>query len=388
MLQRENNSFAIKFGRLFNSHGEFDDGYLLIRNGIIDGIYNKNYRNYDLLDYSGKIVVPGFIDIHTHGYYGIDAMDSSEASIHYWAGKIMEHGVTSFIPTGVSAPFDKIKNFLKKINNVMNNYNYNESRILGARLEGPYISINKKGAHNKNFIREINMEEINNIAGNYNNTLKIIDMAPELYQFDDAFSVLSRANIIVSAGHTDADFLTSFHAFKIGVGLITHFYNAMSPFNHRNPGMVGAGFLSKNVFIELICDLHHVSGEAIKILANQVGLSRLIMVTDSLSIGDSGKIYGVLGDMNIELKDSVAWISGTNTIAGSILTPDKALRNLVSIGIRPVNAIPSLTSIPANLLGLSDIGDIIPGKKADLCILDNNFNVDSTIIDGKILYSK
>lgn len=381
------NKIAIKFNKLFNSNGEYDNGYLLIKNGIIEGISDKNGHDYSIIDFSDKIVTPGFIDIHTHGYYGIDSMDSEEDDIHQWARKITEHGVTMFIPTGVSAPFDKMKKFLDKIGDATNNQKNNEAIIYGARLEGPYISLNKKGAHNPNFIRDIDINEIQELSNYYNNILKIIDIAPELRDFIDTFNILSKSNIIVSAGHTDSDFLTANNAFKIGVKLVTHFYNAMSPFNHRNPGMIGAGFLSENVFLELIADLHHVSKEAINILINNVGLSRIILMTDSLSIGDSGTTSGILGGLNIDLHDNVACIHGTDTIAGSILTPDKALKNLISIGIKPENIIPSMTSIPANLLGINNMGDILPGKLCNLCILDDNFNVNYTMIKGNIVYS-
>ena len=276
------NKKSIKFGKLINSHGLYNNGYLLIKNGIIQGIYDENNQDYDLIDYSGKIITPGFIDIHTHGYYGIDSMDSNENDIHYWAKRITENGVTSFIPTAVSAPFDGMKNFLDKIGNAMKTQKNNESRILGARFEGPYISINKKGAHNINFIRNINMNEINELSYNYNNILRIIDIAPELENFYQAFNTLAKSNIMVSAGHTDADFTTAYNSFKKGIKLVTHFYNAMSPFSHRDPGMVGAGFLSRNVFLELITDMHHVSREAIEVIINQVGLSRIILITDCI----------------------------------------------------------------------------------------------------------
>jgi N-acetylglucosamine-6-phosphate deacetylase len=388
MAFNDKNKIAIKFDKLFNSHGEYYNGYLLIKNGIIEGIYNKNKNNYTVLDYSDKIITPGFIDLHTHGYYGVDSMDSSEGEMHYWAGRITEHGVTTFIPTGVSSSFDKMKQFLNKMGSVMENQKDNEAIIYGARLEGPYISLNKKGAHNTNYIRGIDINEIQELSRDYNNILRIIDIAPELEGFNDAFNILTGSNIIVSAGHTDADFAIANNAFKLGVRLITHFYNAMSPFNHRNPGMVGAGFLSENIFLELISDLHHVSKEAIEILIDQVGLSRIILITDSLSIGSSGNDSGILGDLDIELKDNVAWIRGTDTIAGSILTPDKALKNLMSMGIKPENIIPSMTSIPANLLGINNTGDLLPGKAGNLCILDKDFNVNSTLINGNIVYEK
>ncbi len=387
MLHQAGNKKSIKFLKLINSHGSYDNGYLLIKNGIIQGIFKKNNPDYDLIDYSDMIITPGFIDIHTHGYYGVDSMDSGESDIHFWARKLTENGVTSFIPTGVSAPFNEMKNFLNKICSAMKKQDYNESRIIGARLEGPYISLNKKGAHNTNFVRNIDMNEINELSNNYNNVLRIIDIAPELENFNNAFSILENANIIVSAGHTDSDFGIASNAFKAGVKLVTHFYNAMSPFTHRSPGMVGAGFLSRNAFLELITDMHHVSREAIKVLINQVGLSRIILITDSLSIGNSGKNSGILGGLGIDLKDGVAWIHNTDTIAGSILNLNTALKNLLSMEIKIEDIIPSMTSIPADLLGINS-GDILPGKNADLCVLNHNFNIYSTIIEGKTVYMK
>jgi N-acetylglucosamine-6-phosphate deacetylase len=385
-MENLSTKIAIKFGVLVNSHGTYKNGFLIVEDGIIKGISKENIAGYDILDFSNKFIFPGFIDIHTHGYYGIDSMDSNEEEIHRWARKLTENGVTSFIPTGVSSSFENAKQFLTKIENAIHNQKNNEAVILGARIEGPYISLEKKGAHNQNFVRDINMEEIRELCTDYNSVLKIIDVAPELKNFEAAFNVLTIAGIIVSAGHTNADFSTANDMLSKGIKLITHFYNAMSPLDHRNAGMVGAGFLSKNIYLELIADLHHVSPEAIKILIKQVGMERTILITDSLSIGGSDKSSGVLGGMDIDINNDVAWIHNTHTIAGSILRLNEALKNIHNIGFDIGSIIPAMGFNQANLLGYRDLGDIITGRRANICVMDNNYNVCCTLINGEIVY--
>ena len=319
-------SLAIKFGKLIDSQGIVENKYLVIRNGVIEGIANSNTNAENEIDASGLILLPGFIDIHTHGYFGIDSMNSDVNDILEWSRKLTKNGVTSFIPTAVSETHENIIKFLNKIREAIQIQDTG-ARILGARLEGPYISDRKKGAHNPEYVRNINMEEIGEISSKYNDVLKIIDMAPELDLFQDAFNLLQGSGILVSAGHSNADYGQARDAFNMGVSLITHFYNAMTPLNHRNPGMAGAGLLSNNTVLELIGDLHHVSKPAIEIMINLKHMNNIAIITDSISLGGTSIKNGKMGGLGITIKDGVAWISDTETIAGSILTMDKALKN-------------------------------------------------------------
>lgn len=377
-------SLAIKFGKMIDSHGIVENKYLIIRNGFIEGITNSNTNSENEIDASELIILPGFIDIHTHGYFGIDSMNSDVNDILEWSRKLTEHGVTSFIPTGVSETHGNIIKFLNKIRKAMQ-IQSTGALILGARLEGPYISAHKKGAHNPRYVRNINMEEIGELSAKYNDVLKIIDMAPELDLFQDAFNLLQGSGIIVSAGHSNAGYEQARNAFNMGVSLITHFYNAMTPLNHRNPGMVGAGLLSNNTVLELIGDLHHVSEPAIEIMINMKHMNNIAIITDSISLGGTAIKNGEMGGLGITTNDGVAWIANTETIAGSILTMDKALKNLINMGIPIEDAIFSMGYVQSKLLGLKNVGSILPGYRADLCIVDREYNVKYTIVGGKIV---
>jgi len=378
-------NFSLKCQEIITERGSIKDGYINVTNGIIESITKTKESRFDSVPLEASKAVPGFIDIHTHGYFGIDSMASDEQGIHTWATRIAKHGVTGFVPTCVSADLNSMLLFFSKISHAKSNQRDTEARLLGSRSEGPYISRSKIGAHNPDYVRQISLEEIKTIVASGSSSPLIIDIAPELDNFTSALSLLETNGTIVSAGHTNCSFGVCNDAFKNGVRLVTHFYNAMSGCESRNPGMVTAGLLADNVFLEMIADLHHVSAEAINVVAKTRGWRSIIGITDSLSIGESGKTKGTLGGLDIVISDGVAWIAGTNTIAGSILTPDRGFKNLIKIGASILDATMVYSSNPARLLNLADRGDIAPGKRADLTFLDDDLNVVETMINGKII---
>ncbi len=381
------NKISIKCKELVTERGKLDDFFINVHNGIIRSITKTPDPDCNLLSVGeDSIVVPGFLDIHTHGYYGIDSMLSTEEDIHTWAKRIVEHGVTGFVPTSVSSDMESLLGFFKKIQQARSNQKSTEARILGERSEGPYISKTKNGAQNLKYVREISVHEIEEIAEMGQSTPTIIDMAPELDNFSLALSILESNGIIVSAGHTNCDYDTAAAAFTTGVRLVTHFYNAMSGCESRAPGMVTAGLLTDNVFLEIIPDLHHVSAQAIRVMVRSRGWKSMIGITDSLSIGESGKVDGSLGGLGITISNGVAMIANTSTIAGSILTPDKGFKNLVMTGATISDASMVYSGNPARLLGLTDRGDIQPGKRADLVFLDEKLNVVASMLEGNLVY--
>lgn len=378
------NSFSLSANKVVTSSGVIEDAFVNVSGETITGISKEPYFDR-IIDYSNQIVVPGFIDIHTHGYFGIDAVSSNETDVREWASAIARKGVTSFIPTCVSLPKDQLINFIKKIDRLMRSRKASESRIIGARSEGPFISMEKRGAHNPEFVRKISMDEVNEIIVSSNNALKIVDMAPELNLFNEAMSSFQSSGTMVSVGHSNADFATASLSLASGVRLMTHFYNAMTKLEHREPGMVGAGLLSRNAFLEIISDFHHVSRHAIQIVSKMRGWDHIIAVTDSLSIGGTEEVNSTLGGVEIEMHDGVVWIKGTKTIAGSVLTLEQAFRNLYGEGVSLSDCIKALSTNPASLMGLNDRGDIAAGKMADINILDRKLNVIKTIIGGNFL---
>ncbi|SMD31401.1 N-acetylglucosamine-6-phosphate deacetylase [Picrophilus oshimae] len=376
-------NYSLLAGIIPTPDGIYNDYYINISGSMIKSI--TRHPDYLLKDrLNAYIAMPGFIDIHTHGYYGIDAMESSYSDIHKWASMLAMHGVTSFIPACVSSPVDDIIKFIKKIGYAMSSQDVNEARIIGARSEGPYINVKKRGAHNPDFIRKIDKNEILSILNASNNTLKIIDIAPELDNFQEALSMFNSSGTIVSIGHSNADFNRASMAINSGAMLMTHFYNAMTAFNHRAPGMIDAGLLS-DVFLEVIPDMHHVSWESINIMLKIRGPKRIIAITDSLSIGGTDKYSGTLGGLGIDIKDGVAWISGTETIAGSVLTMERAFKNLYEHGINIDELAEMLSGNAARLLGMENYGMIWPGMIADINIVNENIDIVNTIINGNPL---
>ena len=372
--------FSISCKNIVTPAGIVEKPYININKDKIDSLSDKPvYSN--ILDHHNDIALPGFIDIHTHGYFGIDASTASSEEILYWAKMLGKNGVTSFIPTCVSLPLDQFFKFIDNVKNAMQHQSPGEARILGARSEGPYINISRKGAHNPEYIRDIDIDEINNIIKYSRGILRIIDIAPEIKNFDDAMQLFSSNGIIVSMGHTDANYITASNALLSGVRLMTHFYNAMTQFDHRNPGVVGAGLLSRNAYLEIISDFHHVSREAIEIMINNVDYNHVIEITDSLSIGGTPNNEAKLGGLNIIIKDGVAWIKDTNTIAGSILEMKQAYKNLRELGITANNISKLLSYNQAQLLGLNT-GNISPGRVADLCFMDDAGMVTDAMVSG------
>lgn len=377
-------SFSLLANKVVTSSGVIENAFVNVSGETITGISKEPYSN-KIMDYSDQIVVPGFIDIHTHGYFGIDAVSSNETDMRKWASAIAKKGVTSFIPTCASLPKDQLINFIRKIEKLMGSRKPFESRIIGARSEGPFISMEKKGAHNPEYVRKISMDEVNEIIMSSNNVLKIIDMAPELELFNQAMSRFQSSGTLIAVGHSNADFATASLSLACGARLMTHFFNAMTQFGHREPGMVGAGLLSQNAFLEIISDFHHVSMYAIQLMSKIRGWDRIIAVTDSLSIGGTEMENSKLSGIDIEVHGGVAWIKDTNTIAGSVLTLEKAFKNLNGLGVSLSDCIKALSTNPASLLGFNDRGDIVAGKIADLNVLDRKLNVIKTIIGGNFI---
>ncbi len=379
-------SYSISAGKIHTGNGSQDDAYLTV-DGESIGSVGKNPEQraeYDLSDY---ILLPAYSDIHTHGYFGIDAYFGEKEQIEEWGEKLFATGVSSFVPSLVSLPLDSILEQFRKYNSIIHNQRRG-AKVLGIRCEGPYLSKEKRGAHNIDYLRTPDLDEIEELFRKGQGILKIIDIAPETGDFAEIVRIASKYGIRVSAGHSNATYKQSTDAFESGASIVTHFYNAMSNLTHSDSGMVGAGLLNTKVPLEIIADFHHVPPESIRIIDRMRGMGRIVLISDSLPIGGSTGGNFSIGGLEIIEKDGVAWIKGTDTIAGSVLTMDRAVQNLSGMGLPLGSLAHAAGTIQAEILGLEHKGTLEPGKSANMVVLDRKLKVAALINEGRVVFDR
>ncbi len=375
--------------RIITPFEEIYPGTVEIENGVIKKVYRG--KNPDGEDLEGKIISPGFIDIHTHGIGGLDvtysAMNGSEQEVEEalikMSEKYMTHGVTLFLPTTVTAAHEVLLVASKSIKNTIN---YQKDQLTGAKigglhLEGPYISKEKKGAQNAEFIRPPSIQELKEYWEVSGGNIKTITIAPEVEGALEFIQYARNLGIYISLGHTNATYEEAKAAIYSGANRASHLYNAMRPINHREPGVIIAALESPQVYLELICDLIHISPTIIHFTIKHAGIERIVTITDSIIATDFPDGKYSLGGLEVIVKGGVCRLKD-GTLAGSTLTMDKALRNLVEIGVPLKDAIRTMTYNPANAIGIRKVGAILPGYLADLAILDESLHVDSVYING------
>ena len=379
-------SYTISAGEIHTGKSSLDNAILSV-DGEFIGSMGKNPDHRADYDLSGYILLPAYSDIHTHGYFGIDAFFGGKEEIEEWGEKLYATGVSSFVPSLVSLPLDSLLEQFRKYSSIIHNQGKG-AKILGIRCEGPYLSKEKRGAHNIDYLRVPELEEIEELFRKGKGILRIIDIAPETGDFAEIVRIASKYGMKISAGHSNATYKQSTEAFDSGASIVTHFYNAMSTLTHSDSGMVGAGLLNTSVPLELIADFHHVPAESIRIIDRMRGMGRAVLISDSLPIGGSPGGNFSIGGLEIIEKDGVAWIKGTDTIAGSVLTMDRAVQNLAGMGF-PVGQLAHASArIQAEILGLEHMGTLEPGKAANIAVLDRKLKVVAMIHNGQVVLDR
>ncbi len=359
-------------GRIYSNNSEIEERTIEIEDGIITSVNNQ--RNKDVIDLSDRIIIPSFVDIHTHGIKGIDSYDASVNDYTEWSKILLEHGVQYFVPTIVSAPLERIIQFLTNLREAMQR---GVEGIIGGRLEGPLISPVRKGAHEIRYLKTPDIFPTSKILDEFGDIIRIIDFAPELrgsIQMVKEFS----GRVIFSMGHTDCKYDECMDAYKNGSHHVTHLFNAMRPFHHREVGLIGLSFLKQNIDVEIIIDLVHLSRETIDIILKFKNEDNIIAITDSISATLMPDGRYKLGSLDVEMKEGVCKISGTDTIAGSTVTMDEEFKRLVSIGYKPETVIKFFTFNPSRVIGINH-GAIEKGYDGKLTILDKALNVKGII---------
>ena len=350
---------------------ELVPGDVEVDNGLIASV------GLDSPDGSG-IAVPGFIDIHTHGYLGVDFSRDDPEAIRAASAGLVSTGVTSFRPTLMSLPEESTAAALARIA-AADSYG---SRILDAHLEGPFLSPEHPGAHSIDHLVEPEPELIERLV--VRGRIGHITIAPELDGALELIPWLVEQGIVVSIGHSDATAETAHNAFDLGASALTHVFNAVRPFRHRDPGPVGAALSREDVFVEMILDWVHLSAEAAMVAVRAAG-PRLIAITDGMEAAGLGDGTYHLGDREVVVRDGEARLAD-GTIASSVLTMDAAFRNLLELGLDLAAAVRATSTAPARLVGRPGLGSLTPGTVADVTVLDDDHRITMTLVDGDVRF--
>ncbi|WBU36765.1 N-acetylglucosamine-6-phosphate deacetylase [Homoserinibacter sp. YIM 151385] len=328
----------------------------------------------ELVDARDRILVPGFIDLHGHGGGGA-RYDAGGEELERALAAHRRHGTTRQVVSLVANPLPALHDSLAGIAALA----ARDPLVLGAHLEGPYLSPGKPGAHEPAFLRRPSGAEIDELLDAAQGTLRQITIAPELPGGLDAIAQLAAAGVAVAIGHTDADADMTRTAFDAGATLLTHAFNAMNGIHHRAPGPVAAAIADERVTIELILDGQHVHPDVARIVLDAAP-GRVALVTDAMAAAGAEDGDYTLGSLHVTVREGLALLSGTTTIAGSTLTQDAALRLAVGrLRLDPVDAVAALTAVPAAALGLGDrLGLIEEGYAADAVLLDADWRVEAS----------
>lgn len=376
----------IKNGCLVFSKGYVEED-LLIQNDIItSGIGNIDNNNVEIIDASNCYVTSGLIDIHVHGGRGCNFLECSDKLIKILKTDLLKHGVTTFLPTIMSAPKEKMLKNIEFLTNYIQNQDKTLPEALYINLEGPFLSIEYRGIHQKEDLRQVNRDLLNELISN---KVKIITIAPELDDNGDLVSSLVSRNIVVSIGHTSASYEQAIEAIDAGATLATHLFNGMISFHHRKPSLLPAILLKDSVYTEIIADGEHVHPAAIELVLKIKPLDKIILISDSIPLRDCPEMDYYIGKDKIFISGNKP-VNANGVISGSILTIDKAVRNIVNWGLADFKtAIGFVTHNPAKLLGIETThGNLSNGCKANIVLWDKTtLAIKATIINGECYWN-
>lgn len=365
-------------------------GRLVLEDRVVAGrIYIDDGRivavdlDEGVADGGGPLISPGFVDVHVHGWGGHDAMGGAEA-LAGMARALARRGVTSFLPTAVSAPLDVLAGFATTVRDWSTSAAPDGAAPLGLNLEGPFLAPARKGAHDATALIEPAAIDDAAIVPLLDG-LRLITIAPELPGALALIARLRAAGVAVSLGHSAATLDEAQAGYRAGATGTTHLFNAMSGIDHRAPGLAAAALLEDDAYVELIADGHHVHPALWALIRRAKGPERLVLVSDAIALAGMGDGRGRLGGLEVEVADGRVTLAGTTTLAGSVIALDDAVRQLVATGVPLPEAVVAASANPLALIGQTDRGWIAIGQRADLVELDADLAVRGVWLQGRRL---
>ena len=320
------------------------------------------------------MAVPGFLDLQVNGFGGVDFSEADADGYRRAGEALLETGVTSFLPTFVTAPEDRLLAALREVP-----ARSDGPRIPGAHLEGPFLSALRLGVHPAEHRRNPDLDLLERLLAT--GSVRLVTLAPELPRASLLIEHLVRHEVAVSCGHSDASAEQADAAFDLGARAVTHVFNAMRPFHHRDPGIAGAALVRDGVVVQLIVDGTHVAPTTAE-LVWRAAAGRVALVTDAMAGAGVGDGSYRLAGLEVEVRDGVA-TGPTGALAGSTLTMIGAVRNLHALGVPLVDAVGAATEVPARLLRLPSVGRLAPGLPADVVVLSDEVEIEKVLVEGR-----
>ncbi len=374
----------IKNVRILNQQFKFEITDIEFQR-TIEKIESGLTASAEIIDGTGMLLIPGLIDVHTHGARGIDMCDGSKDAYRQLARYYAAGGVTSFLLTTMTIAEKQLIKVLAAMGEYILEPQKEGAYALGIYLEGPFLQPLKKGAQNAEFLTNPDLVMLERLSLASKEQLKIVTVAPELKGAME-FIQQSAKKMRVSLGHTAADYQVATEAFARGAGSVTHLFNGMPPFLHREPGVVGAALDNDKVFVELICDGQHLHPATVRSVFKQCGREKVVLISDSSPITGMSLGSYTLGGAEVSVNQGRCTLND-GTLAGSVITLLDAVKNCIALGIPAEVAVQAASINPATLIGSQHLnGSIAWGKNADLLLLDQNWNLMKTFVQGKLCY--
>src|SRR5665213_610646 len=385
-------------GRILTPHGMLPDGSLLIAGGRISAISESGIGSPAdvVIDAAGKYVSPGFIDIHVHGGGGCDFMDGTVAAFLHVAATHARYGTTALVPTTLTAEKEDLLHTLDIYREALKK-NDRGAQVMGMHIEGPYFDMEQRGAQDPRYIRHPDEKEYKDIIAHGGDIIARWSAAPELPGAIEFGRYVKSKGILPAIAHTNAVYEDVVKALENGFTLATHFYSGMSGVTRRNAfryaGVIESVYLLDEIDVEIIADGIHLPAPFLKLIHKIKGTDRIALITDAMRAAGMPTGESILGSkqngLKVIVEDGVAKLPDRSSFAGSEATTDRLVRTMRQLtGLPLEECVRMMTHVPARIMHMDQKGSLVPGKDGDVVIFDEDINIQTTIVNGAVIYQK